>query len=321
MAAHRRRRWLSFSLRGLLLSFTALAVWLGWWTQSTREQQAAVESIRKYDSSANLWYDNQSLDTSYSGSGASGGGAGFRETGWTPAWVESRLGKDYFHSIESASFGDGARDALNAEDETERFRRTSRLGHLNQLVLNFAVRVESVADIAKLRNLTRLEFSKPCPQLTDEAMRTLSGIRGLQSLSILDALISDAGLAYLVKVPRLKSLALGKAGAISPKQNAFEVTDVGLCQLLALTSLEELELNLAGMTGEGLAYVGTLTKLKRLKLDSPAIDDRALRSLDRLRNLEAFYFVGVPNGETGDRSRGGLQRLIDLRLQGADSGK
>jgi hypothetical protein len=40
-----RRRWLSFTLRGLLLAFTALALGLGWYANRARRQQAAVAVI------------------------------------------------------------------------------------------------------------------------------------------------------------------------------------------------------------------------------------------------------------------------------------
>jgi hypothetical protein len=322
MAANRQRRWLSFTLRGLMLAITALAVWLGLQVNGALDQQAAVTVMRQYDPLANIWYDNQTFETSYSpGGGGSGGGSGFRYTGWTPAWIEKRLGKDYFHSIESVSFGDGAQAPLSPEDEAELFRRISRLGRLKQLVLNFAVCDANVADIAKLPRLTRLEFSKACPQLTDEAMRTLSGMSGLESLTIRDAPITDAGLAHLAKMPRLKSLALGKVAAISRAKNSFQVTDRGLRQLAALNRLEELELNLPAMTGGGLEHLAALKTLKWLQLDSAGVADDDLRTLIALTNLSRFEFVGTETDDRGFRSMHGLQWLKALCLEGANVGE
>ena len=43
-----RRRWLRFSLRGLLVVVTALAVWLGWNVYVVRERKAALAELRKF---------------------------------------------------------------------------------------------------------------------------------------------------------------------------------------------------------------------------------------------------------------------------------
>jgi hypothetical protein len=192
---------------------------------------------------------------------------------------------------------------------------------LNQLALNFAVRNESVADIAKLPRLTRLEFSKACPQLTDEAMRTLSGMSGLESLAIFDAPITDLGLERLAKMRRLKSLSLGKASPVSQSKNSFKITDGGLRHLSSLTRLEELELNLTAMTARGLEHLAALTNLKRLRLDCPGIADDNLRSLAALTNLETFDFVETETDDRGFRSMHGLQWLKALCLEGAIVGE
>ena len=41
-----RRHWLRFSLRGLLLVVTLLAVWLGWNVHVVRQQKAALAELR-----------------------------------------------------------------------------------------------------------------------------------------------------------------------------------------------------------------------------------------------------------------------------------
>jgi hypothetical protein len=51
------RRWLSYSLRSLLLVFTLLAIVLGRWTNSAREQRNAVATIRDHYSYNRCEYD------------------------------------------------------------------------------------------------------------------------------------------------------------------------------------------------------------------------------------------------------------------------
>ena len=50
-----RRRWLQFSLRGLLIVVTLVAVWLGWNVHVVRQRKAALAEIRSMRSA--LYFD------------------------------------------------------------------------------------------------------------------------------------------------------------------------------------------------------------------------------------------------------------------------
>jgi hypothetical protein len=55
----RKRRWLQFSLRTLLVAVTLLAVWLGLWTDRARRQRVAVQRVRELGGDIRYDYENQ----------------------------------------------------------------------------------------------------------------------------------------------------------------------------------------------------------------------------------------------------------------------
>jgi hypothetical protein len=94
-----RRRWLQFSLRGLLALLTVFAIWLGVIVNRAREQREAVKAIEatggivQYDWQVNLerasmieGFEHYKVFRKY---GSPGG----------PAWLRRRIGNDYFQNV------------------------------------------------------------------------------------------------------------------------------------------------------------------------------------------------------------------------------
>jgi hypothetical protein len=298
----------------MLMIILAIAVWLGWWANSSRNQQAAVAAVRAYDTAANISYDNERIDIPNSAVV----GIGFIRASkpwWLPASLERRLGRDYFYTVDSVAFGQGP-PAPGTTRRGDILREAARLRRLRQLALYFSVSDADTANLVGLRSLGRLDLGEDCPELTDRSLLTLSRISGLEALEIRDAPITDAGLAHLGKMRRLKSLVLGKAEAFSPVGNRFTITGDGAAYLAGLPTLIELEIHSAALTGEGLEHLASLRHLKRLRLKGGSFTDDDLRFLAPLTNLESLEIVGTNIHGTGFRHLAGLSKVTDVCLEG-----
>ena len=97
----KRRRWLRFSLRTLLVVMTVLCVWLGFKVNAARRQKEAVEAILK--AGGEIFFDYQlepptgqpdkfnfDFDQNVSPPG--------------PAWLREQLGEEYFREVYAVRF-------------------------------------------------------------------------------------------------------------------------------------------------------------------------------------------------------------------------
>jgi hypothetical protein len=309
-----RRRWFVFSLRAMLLLILAVAVWLGWWVNGARNQQAALAAIRAYDVSVNISCANEFFDIT----NGIGGGTGFKKETkpwWLPTVLESQLGRDYFHNVDSVAFGEGS-PAPGVTRRGDIVGEVARLGGLTQAALYFEVGDDDVARLSGMRSLKFLNLGKDSPRLTDASLETISRISSLETLQIHDAPITDSGLAHLSRMSRLKSLTLGEASAFSTGGSRVAVTGTGFAHLAGLPDLFELEIHSPSLTGDGLKQLGMLKQLKSLKLKGGSFRDDDLRFLASLTNLETLEIVGSTIDGTGFRHLSGLTNVTYVCLEG-----
>jgi hypothetical protein len=230
-----RRRWLSFSLRTLLIFVTLAGCgfgWLGLKFQEARRQQAIVAAIEKLDG----WvqYDYQ-LDSQ--------GDYKPNATPPGPAWLHSLLGDDFFRTVYSV----GAWGFLVSGRQDRPFRDTDLefvegLTTLKVLVL-FGTQV-SDAGLANLKGLTRLEeLYLDYTHVSDAGLDYLKGLTQLKNLDLCGTQVTDAGLANLKGLTRLEKLGLSYT----------HVSDVGLDYLKGLTQLKHLSLNRTQVSDGGVA--------------------------------------------------------------------
>ncbi|MHC4181003.1 MAG: hypothetical protein ACYSWU_26185, partial [Planctomycetota bacterium] len=93
-----KRRWFQFSLSTLFLVTTAVAIWVGVWTDRARKQQRAVEAILKRGGFVAYSYQQKA-------------GRG-KPTPPGPAWLRNLLGIDYLDDVTYGYlFGDSLTDA------------------------------------------------------------------------------------------------------------------------------------------------------------------------------------------------------------------
>lgn len=208
--------FLRFSLRGLLLVVTALAISLGWYASRVQSQRSAVAAIRARGGA--VWYDcevNAAFFTDPQARPAE------------PRWLIDLLGPDWFHQVAvvdmNSSRGRGISDA-NLEPLT-------RLRGLKKVVLRDTreVTATGVQSLGRIPSLEWLYLNRP-----EVAAADLRPLRDLPRLSYLaiSTPLGDAGLREFAQFPALSELELDSTG----------ITDDGLRQLKSLPTLQRLKL-------------------------------------------------------------------------------
>jgi Leucine-rich repeat (LRR) protein len=145
------------------------------------------------------------------------------------------------------------------------------------------------------------------------------GLSKLETLSLEDTAVTDAGLAHLAALTNLTSVSLGNSRVTdlglahfngltklaALRLNDTQVTDAGLAQLEGLTRLNRLELSNSRVTDAGLAHLAALTKLEILRLDGTHITDAGLANLKGLTGLRSLlvWKTEVTDSGVADLSR------------------
>lgn len=145
--------------------------------------------------------------------------------------------------------------------------------------------------------------------------------------------LTDAGLAHLRRLPRLRTLIV-KAGravtdagvaqlpALGELENLYlwgctGITDAGAASLGELQALTSLQLPGSQLTDAGAAELGRLERLTELALTSSKLTDAGLEQLGRLRGLAALDLdVTARISDAGLAALTGLEQLLKLNLLG-----
>jgi len=179
-------------------------------------------------------------------------------------------------------------------------RNLASFGKLDQLEsLSFSVlggpgaSKISKSGLNQLNGLTNLHYlqvnlwgnaAKTDP--ADELMLDLSGLKKMKDMNLSGLSLQDSDLAFLEHLPLLENLMIQP----QPIPTEFPLTGAFLRHLRELPELNRLWVSeLSGCTGEDLAYLNGLPKLRNLTL-SGRITDAALASLTGPLSLESLYF-------------------------------
>ena len=249
-----RRRYLRFSVRGLIVVVLVIGGWLGSIVRSARIQREAVAAIEK--AGGEVWYDWEWKD----GKAIQGGSP------WMPGWVANRAGIDCFGNVVAARIS-----PEDAEDTMVQVGRLSRLEHL-ELNNHYGTDLWTI-HLASLTNLSDLDLART--QVTDSGLVHLNGLIRLSSLNLRNTQVTDAGLVHLKCLTGLSKLRLAET----------RVTDLGLVHLKGLTKLSTLVLDDTQVTDAGMFYVGGFSKLSHLSVDGTQASDAGLGYLKGLTNL------------------------------------
>jgi hypothetical protein len=218
-----RRRWLRFSVRGLIVLVLVVGGSLGWLVRGARVQRHALTAIRR--AGCNYTYDWQYVGGEF---------RPFTRPGW-PEWLVTRLGEDYFGHVKSVHLWIfRAPDEVPPTDYEKRIivDALAQVGNLSQLeelkIIGTEAGDTGLADLKRLTRLKRLTLGDA--GLTDPVF--LETMTELEDLNLNDSPVGDAGLTHLEGLGRLRSLALV----------GTDITDAGLACLKGLAGLQELYL-------------------------------------------------------------------------------
>jgi hypothetical protein len=266
------RRFLRFSVRGLIVIVLVIGGWLGWLVRGVRIQRDAVAAITK--SGGSVKYDWEWKD------GAPVPGA--RPD--APRWLVDLLGVDYFGHVTSVSYLSAVVDRTRARvaevgarlSELQAKRKgaperadgaTATQEQQNKrLALVMSDGKTFGAKLDELDQLSHSEFN-----FTDDELVHLKWLTNLSDLNVSHTLISDTGLTHIEGLIKLERLDLSRT----------RITDAGLSRLRHLKNLSFLDLGWNPVTDSGLANLKVLTKLTVLELDGTHVTDAEMNDLER----------------------------------------
>ncbi len=328
----RRRRWLQFSLRSLLLFTVVVAfasAWLGRRIEQKRKERLAAAVIR----SVGGWVH---FDYEFDASGA------MRRQAEPPGpkWLRSWLGDDFFARADRASlhrFDDDASIPLEDLPDLRSLQifegiKGGDLFHITSLhgLEELFVYDAKDAELPSLKPLSKLrQLSLISPQVTNAGIENIGGLSNLEILELPCVKLTDAGLQQLKSLPRLKTLNLAQS----------RITGAGLACLAASDGLETLSLSSTRLDDAGMANLRLFPNIESLDLAGTDIGDDGLANLENLRQMRslsigqmghvALHSLGIPLSLGHETPRGGaritdagiahlagLTKLESLRLTG-----
>lgn len=166
------RRWLRFSLRGLLAAVTLVCLWLGWNVERKRRQQELISAI--HELGGEVVYERPPGD-----------------------WTDLLLGPAA--PVEVNLLSRSATDEIAAKLQELRKLRTLRMR-------GAYITDAGAASLGKITSLETLELFYPF--ITDEGLAHLSRLNGLRKLTIANTQFSDDAVDGVQALQNLKELAL-----------------------------------------------------------------------------------------------------------------
>jgi hypothetical protein len=177
-----------------------------------------------------------------------------------PRWLRRIVGDEPFQQVKAVHLIESDASELSGDEEValisreipklqslsidglalseQGIRSIASLRRLNWLYLNgTAVTEESLAHLGSLKELKSVTIASTSP-LTDTALTNLGRIHDLEELAIFNSKFTDAGMASLPRLTRLRSLLL--------HTESNQISDDGLSYILEMPSLRILQLKIAG---------------------------------------------------------------------------
>jgi hypothetical protein len=251
------RRFLRFSVRGMIVLVLLMGAWLGWIVRGARIQREAVAAITRVGGSVQYdweWRNGNAIPQGKT---------------WAPQWLVNRIGVDYFGHVTDGRFPHGTIDADIAPVELLTQLQRLKLEQLHRLKLDQSwVSDDGLLHLKGLTNLTELDLRGSVLVHGTE----LEHLKGLTKLTILDlgeSNVSDDALAYLKGMNKLEYLGL----------DGIPSAGADLAWMKGRIDLSELELSRTRVTDAGLVHLKGLTNLKVLSVKNTRVTDDGIRDL------------------------------------------
>ena len=321
------RRFLRFSVRGMIVLVIVIAGCLGWIARSARNQRQAIAAIIKMNGEV-AYVDNsrtypapRNLIGHWLGINEVFSGVSVRLTlkeGMDQDLALARVGD--LTNLQSLSFvggpiQDSAIEKIGRANNLKWLRIQSapltRVGfrHLAQyknLEYLFLYDIEipegALEHFGALASLKTLEMHQ-CWRV-DKGFAEMQAPPRLATLRIRYAPLSDTGLKHIVRLPNLTELSL----------EDVRVTDAGMASLQGLSQLTELRLKSDDLTDAALACLVSLHTIRRLSIDVPRITDAGAEHLAQLTNLESLKFTRERLTDAGIMKLKPLKKLALLNI-------
>ncbi len=290
------RRFLRFSVRGLIVLVLVIGAGLGWVVRSARIQREAVAAIR--NAGGVVFYDWEWSN----GKNIPGGEL------WARGCLVDRIGVDYFGHVTFVRLTPGEADDA-AILQVGRLTGLQVLYH-DQSSFDCVSTSSNLSDaglthLKGLTSLSELTLNLKDTHVTDAGLVFLKGLTNLSHLDLSGARITGTGLAHLKGLTRLNQVGLRHT----------HVTDAGLTHLKGLMQLSAVDLMDARVTDAGLLNLKGLTNLSSLILDGTQVSDAGLAHLKGLTNLGSLSLSGTQVSDAGLPHLTGLVRLSVLWLK------
>ncbi len=204
------------------------------------------------------------------------------------------------------------------------WKHLARLSDLEQLVLvRTSISNEQLAMLASLDGLRLLDL-RGCEQLTENSIQYLIGLENLRDLRIGGNMASDAALRSVAALSTLESLTIEDAPVTDAGLDALidlplqqvhiarclGITDGALERLGKFTRLKALSLRDTMVTGTGLEHLAKCPQLQSLNLSQSFLQEGCLDGLKQCGNLRRLELGQTPTSDTGV---GIIARILHLR--------
>jgi hypothetical protein len=160
----------------------------------------------------------------------------------------------------------------------------------------------------------------------------IRGSHTLETLDLCNSSFSDAHLALVGDLPRLRELDLSLTQITDRGLRKLKdfgslrhlglagtaISDDGLRHVAALTGLEELDLRYTKISDAGLEHLKGLSTLRRLELDHTRITDSSMERLGHVSGLRYVSLVGTQISDAGLEQLRDLKVLKEISVHGTD---
>jgi len=288
----RKRRWLTFSLRTLLVFTLLVGLVLGYFGSiyhRVQNQRALIEKMSALGFRVKYNYDPEFIDIMHP------------ERSEPPGpWIgRALIGEDAYAHVDSVSCGD------RAAHKPEDLRALSLFPKLRKV----SIHGDWVDDgaIDHLLNIPSLEHvDLAITRITSKGYSRLARCPTLKSLRLTGPEAGDDTFAPLHEASQLERLDLQR----------FDLSPVSFAHIGRIKSLRELHLfNVKGIDREAFKQIAGLSKLESLAISGANIDEEGFSHLSRLREIKTLRFSKCSFSEEALDEIGSLNTLEDLSLQ------
>ena len=309
----RRRRWLRFSLRGLLVLVLLISMPMAWIANKVNALRPQLEAAKRI---------------------VERGGA-VRYEPAKPEWIARIVGEENFRRVTEVQFGFVARSTARRGEAQPRRRKllqqmlfqaqragnTQQISQIRDHIAELPapeqgwgyrskgefpaewqlppVTDKEFEDVAALVNVTRLTAWRA--DLSSDGLRSLQNLSQLEYLDLRYVPIGDESVPRLSHLTKLRVIRL----------NRTDIDDKALVSLAELADLKTLLLSgNERITGSGLAHLSASQKLSVLHLGETGLKDEGLAEVGKFKALET---LGISNTKTTDAGLERLHGLTNLR--------